>query len=54
MTPMIYKGNYHKNTAWIGSTTKWIVEHSNTVIVTGLQAYRSDSKPTPLSPELEG
>ena len=55
MTPMIYKGSYNQNTAWIGSTTKWIVEHSSTVIVSGLQTYRSDSNPTPLPlSEMEG
>lgn len=55
MTPMIYKGSYNQNTAWIGSTTKWIVEHSSTVIVSGLQTYQSDSNPTPLPlSEMEG
>ena len=41
--PMIYKGNYHQNTAWIQSTTKWFVDNSNGAqIWSGLQAYRSD------------
>ena len=43
LVPMIYKGNYNKNTAWIGTTTKWIVEHSNKPVVAGLQIYESDS-----------
>ena len=49
MVPMIYKGNYNQNTAWISSTTKWIVEHSSTKVVAGLQSYTSDSNPVPLS-----
>ena len=43
IVPMVYKGNYGKNTAWIQSTTKWFVENSNGAqIWTGLQTYRSD------------
>lgn len=41
--PMIYKGNYERNTAWIQSTTKWFVDSSRGAqIWSGLQAYRSD------------
>ncbi len=43
LVPMIYKGNYNKNTAWIGTTTKWIVEHSSKPVVAGLQIYQSDN-----------
>ncbi len=44
LVPMIYKGNYHKDTAWIGSTVKYIVDHSNgKPVVAGLQTYHSDS-----------
>ena len=48
MSPMIYKGNYNKDTTWIGTTTKWIVDHSSTLIVSGIMTYKSDSNPTPL------
>ena len=41
--PMVYKGNYHQNAAWIQSITKWFVDNSNGAQVwTGLQSYRSD------------
>jgi len=44
LVPMIYKGNYKKDSAWIGTTTKWIVEHSGgKPVVAGLQTYRSDN-----------
>jgi hypothetical protein len=47
LVPMIYKGNYNKDTAWIGSTVKYIVNHSNgKPVVAGLQTYRSDSNLT--------
>ena len=54
--PMIYKGNYHQNTAWIQSITKWFVDNSNGAqIWSGLQAYRSDDDITKLSvSELSG
>ncbi len=45
IVPMIYKGNYNKNSAWIASTTKWIVEHSGgKPVLSGLQTYQSDDK----------
>lgn len=44
LVPMVYKGNYGKNTAWIQETTRWFVENSNGAQVwTGLQTYRSDN-----------
>lgn len=47
LVPMIYKGNYKKDTAWIGTTTKWIVEHSGgKPVIAGLQTYRSDDNLT--------
>jgi hypothetical protein len=54
--PMVYKGNYHQNTAWIQSITKWFVDNSNGAQVwTGLQAYSSDDDVTRLSmSELSG
>ena len=53
LIPMVYKGNYNQNTAWIGTTTQYIVQHANgKPVVTGLQTYRSDSDTTPL-PEYE-
>jgi len=48
--PMIYKGNYHKDSSWIGSTTKWYVDNSKRAAMwTTLQSYKSDDVPTPLS-----
>ncbi|MBM4240145.1 MAG: hypothetical protein FJ150_00435, partial [Euryarchaeota archaeon] len=50
LVPMIYKGNYGQNTAWIGSTTKYIVDHANgKPVVAGIQTYRSDKDLTSLS-----
>lgn len=50
LLPMVYKGNYGKNTAWIKSVTKAFVGQSNGAQVwTGLQAYKSDSNPTKLT-----
>ncbi|MCC7563448.1 MAG: hypothetical protein KO275_02960 [Methanobacterium sp.] len=49
LVPMIYKGNYNQDTAWIGTTTKWIVEHSSKPVVAGLQVYESDSNVKKLS-----
>jgi transglutaminase-like putative cysteine protease len=44
LVPMIYKGNYGKNTAWIGTTTKYIVSKANgKPVIVGLQTYKSDS-----------
>ncbi|MGZ7116535.1 MAG: glycosyl hydrolase family 18 protein, partial [Methanobacterium sp.] len=49
LVPMIYKGNYNADTSWIGTTTAYIVAHSNgTPVVSGLQTYRSDSNVTPI------
>jgi len=46
LVPMIYKGNYGKNSAWIGSTTSWIVANSaGKPVMAGLQTYYSDSNP---------
>jgi hypothetical protein len=48
LVPMIYKGNYGQNTTWIGTTTKYIVDHAvnaNGVkipVIAGLQTYISD------------
>lgn len=56
IVPMIYKGNYNQNTAWIQSITKWFVEHSNGAqIWSGLQTYGSDTDVSKLSvAELSG
>ena len=44
LVPMIYKGNYGKTTAWVGTTTKYIVSHANgKPVIVGLQTYKSDS-----------
>jgi hypothetical protein len=50
IVPMIYKGNYGKDTSWIGTTTKYIVNHSNgKPVIVGIQTYRSDSNLEKLS-----
>ncbi len=50
LIPMVYKGNYNKDAAWIGKTSKYISSHSNGKPVwIGLTTYKSDAKPTPLS-----
>ncbi|HMK54438.1 MAG TPA: hypothetical protein VK444_06620 [Methanobacteriaceae archaeon] len=43
LVPMIYKGNYNKDSTWIVSTVQYIVAHSGgKPVVAGLQNYRSD------------
>lgn len=50
LVPMIYKGNYAKDTAWIGTTTKYIVDHAGgKPVIAGLQTYVSDYDTTKLS-----
>lgn len=50
LLPMVYKGNYNKDTSWIKSVTKTFVSQSNGAqIWTGLQAYKSDSNVAKLS-----
>ena len=45
LIPMLYKGNYKKNTAWIKSTTKWYIQNSGGAEVWGgLYGYYSDTK----------
>jgi uncharacterized lipoprotein YddW (UPF0748 family) len=47
LVPMIYKGNFGKDTAWIGTTTKYIVIQANgKPVILGLQTYVSDSNLT--------
>ena len=49
LVPMIYKGNYNGNTAWIASVTKYISSHSNGKEVwAGIMTYESDANPVPL------
>ncbi len=49
LLPMVYKGNYKQNTAWIGATTRYIVEAAGKgKIATSILTYRSDEEPTPL------
>ena len=54
VVPMIYKGNYRKNTSWIAATTKWYVKNSKGAQVwAGLQGYKSDEDTSPLpTPEI--
>ena len=48
--PMIYKGNYNSDSAWVTKTAKWFVNNSNGAQVwAGLQGYKSDSDTTKLS-----
>lgn len=47
--PMIYKGNYKQNAAWITSTTKWFKENTDCKISPILQTYKSDKNLTKLS-----
>ncbi len=50
LVPMIYKGNYGKDTAWIGTTTKYIVDHAGgKPVIAGLQTYISDYDTTKIS-----
>ena len=42
--PMIYKGNYGKDTSWISNTAKWFIDNSKGAKVwVGLQGYQSDT-----------
>jgi len=50
--PMIYKGNYKADTAWIGKATAYINNRAPGKVIAGLQTYRSDDDPTKL-PEQE-
>lgn len=48
--PMIYKGNYHKSTSWITTTTQWYKTNSKGAKVWGgIQSYNSDDDVTKLS-----
>jgi len=50
ISPMIYKGNYGKNSTWIKATTSWFVKNSGGAkIWGGLQTYKSDNDLTILS-----
>jgi hypothetical protein len=49
LMPMIYKGNYHQNSAWIGTTTKYIVAHAGgRPVIAGLLNYNSETNYSPL------
>ena len=48
--PMVYKGNYGKDSSWITTTTQWYVKNSKgSEVWTGLQTYVSDDDTTKLS-----
>ncbi len=50
VVPMVYKGNYKKDSSWITTTTKWYVDNSKGAKVwAGIQTYVSDSNTTKLS-----
>ena len=45
--PMQYKGNYQAGTNWLATTTQQLSKQAN--IWSGLQTYKSDENPTPLT-----
>jgi len=50
IVPMLYRGNYGQNTAWIGSATKYIVDQvGGTPVIAGIQTYVSDYDTTQLT-----
>ena len=49
MMPMIYKGNYGKNTAWITETTKWYKKESQCQVIPIILTYKSDKDTSTLS-----
>jgi len=50
IAPMIYKGNYRKDSTWITSTTSWFVKNSGGAkIWGGIQTYNSDNNVSILS-----
>lgn len=50
LLPMIYKGNYNKNSAWIKSVSNYFKNHrGNAQVWTVLQSYKSDDNPVKLS-----
>jgi hypothetical protein len=49
LIPMVYKGNFNGDSAWITRTSQYIVNHSNgKPVLIGLQTYTSDTTPVPL------
>lgn len=52
LVPMVYKGNYNKNSVWIGKITEWYKSNINEAkVIIGLQTYKSDDDTTPLVEE---
>lgn len=52
--PMVYKGNFRQNTAWVGEMTKFFIENSSgSTVWTGLQGYVDDDNPNKLLPEVQ-
>lgn len=50
IVPMLYKGNYGQNTAWVGTATKYIVDQvGGKPVIAGLQTYISDYDTTLLT-----
>ena len=50
LVPMVYKGNYKADSAWIGSAVNYIVNNAGgKPVIAGLQSYKSDSDLTPLT-----
>lgn len=48
LIPMIYKGNYGKNSTWIETVTQYIVNNSKKPVWAGIMTYYSDNNVTPL------
>ncbi len=50
IVPMLYRGNYGQNTAWIGSATRYIVDQAGGIpVIAGIQTYVSDYDTTLLT-----
>jgi spore germination protein YaaH len=49
--PMIYKGNYNKNTDWIKETTQYYKDNSDCKVAPIILTYKSDKDTTKLSLE---
>lgn len=54
ITPMVYRGNFRQDTAWVGEMTKFFIENSSgSTVWTGLQGYVDDDNPNKLLPEVQ-
>ena len=52
--PMVYRGNFRQDTAWVGEMTKFFIENSSgSTVWTGLQGYVDDDNMDKFLPEVE-